>query len=907
MEAVLTNASIEQDILSLDVAQVDVSVPRVESTKSVDTKSTERVSSRHRSRQLNNTTNVSRRLSRIVQQAGSYGRSAFKLRRISMVSATELKIDVLTPKEVATRYIIFHLALVVGFFVSVGAVLFWVENATYAEFTYKSLNQIVNVGHYTIYGVISIACAIFTRRIYKLRSVERQPVQLTMASIAAVYGVISLFEILFEAVMSFRAAEVYNQCRGGSDDSLNIIVRNILNSIQATLFYAVLTQVCRCFKIKEKQQHIAQHKIMRLPISIFCAYSGFRVYVGIANGFILDYLPMTNFVTVLRLQWIKPDESRYLLNTGLVVATCIITFCDLAFSIWAYIEIAAVRASFRRSFIRNISKLLIAFNFFMYYNAQMVFSLVICGQIVTWLLPLNYYADISASGYLRCTGGLAVTFGFKITIAGWLFTAMYACLPIDAVGFCGWFYPTGSAIGSVGCRIRYYAHKADVLQTATFNITDMLKSTITVDPRHFVLEEQIEMFNFSYLAYACGNKDYSQDFLHLHRMIGNSEFALDDHIHDVSSDTHCLVAHSSEKIVVAFRGSMSWKNYKTDFNFGKHRCNSMQLSNIQKPTKPSFKPHNISRPNFCKHKAPWVHGGFWDAYQTVAERVLHRLESMNSENPRAIYFTGHSLGGALATLCSFDAAMRWGSNRVACTTFGCPRVGGNAYKKLYNTLVPTHYRFVNAHDPVCHSPIRSLWDSFTEVGTTILIDSLGNLIIDPNLLEYDTLNNGISGDAHRLTSYQMSLFLWCRRAHPRGFELKFWSHSLQKLREYHGHHPEVLQYLHHQSLFLQARHPQADSKILDAIERLVKPVRKQVGLLHRPILCYSVKESVDLIVKLALVPSEADAVEIGRVMLVKGSIQMIDDPQVFRLDGFFSVTNCFKNNAKVTPIQMGMH
>ncbi|KDO21453.1 hypothetical protein SPRG_21154 [Saprolegnia parasitica CBS 223.65] len=181
-----------------------------------------------------------------------------------------------------------------------------------------------------------------------------------------------------------------------------------------------------------------------------------------------------------------------------------------------------------------------------------------------------------------------------------------------------------------------------------------------------------------------------------------------------------------------------------------------------------------------------------------------------------------------------------------------------------------------------------------------MLDRLGNLVVDPNLLQYDLLNSGISRDAHRLTSYQMALFLWCKRAHSRRFEPKFWSHSLQKLREHHGHVPEVLHYLHQRSLLVRTANDADDDRLLMEISTTVPPTRKTLGLFQRPVVCFATNDTIEALVAAHLVPSEADAVEVGRVLLVKGAIHMTDDPQVFRHDAYFTIV---KRSVKVAPVE----
>lgn len=55
-----------------------------------------------------------------------------------------------------------------------------------------------------------------------------------------------------------------------------------------------------------------------------------------------------------------------------------------------------------------------------------------------------------------------------------------------------------------------------------------------------------------------------------------------------------------------------------------------------------------------------VHGGFQRAYDAVHLRVLTLVEELTSagNEPWEVYVTGHSLGGALATLCAYELATR---------------------------------------------------------------------------------------------------------------------------------------------------------------------------------------------------------------------------------------------------------
>lgn len=66
--------------------------------------------------------------------------------------------------------------------------------------------------------------------------------------------------------------------------------------------------------------------------------------------------------------------------------------------------------------------------------------------------------------------------------------------------------------------------------------------------------------------------------------------------------------------------------------------------------------------------------------------------------------TGHSLGGALATLCAYDVAhLDWKGGKkapVVAVTWASPRVGNKAFKESMNEMVASHVRVANKGDIV---------------------------------------------------------------------------------------------------------------------------------------------------------------------------------------------------------------
>ncbi|MGK0224733.1 MAG: triacylglycerol lipase [Limisphaerales bacterium] len=95
-----------------------------------------------------------------------------------------------------------------------------------------------------------------------------------------------------------------------------------------------------------------------------------------------------------------------------------------------------------------------------------------------------------------------------------------------------------------------------------------------------------------------------------------------------------------------------------------------------------------------------VHQGFYKAYMSVQDEVLAAIAKARDDYGKdtPVFFTGHSLGGALAVVATrLNAAATAG----ACYTYGCPRVGNYEFFKGLKTPI---YRIVNSSDLVPRVP-----------------------------------------------------------------------------------------------------------------------------------------------------------------------------------------------------------
>ena len=115
-----------------------------------------------------------------------------------------------------------------------------------------------------------------------------------------------------------------------------------------------------------------------------------------------------------------------------------------------------------------------------------------------------------------------------------------------------------------------------------------------------------------------------------------------------------------------------------------------------------------------------VHRGFLTALDEVWVEVDQRLQGLATQG-LATWYTGHSLGAALATL----AAVR--RKPDALYTFGSPRVGNKGFVRLLDG-VPAH-RIVNCSDVATTVPARSF--GYRHVGELVFITSAAGLLLNP--------------------------------------------------------------------------------------------------------------------------------------------------------------------------------
>ncbi|HEX7314834.1 MAG TPA: lipase family protein [Pyrinomonadaceae bacterium] len=186
----------------------------------------------------------------------------------------------------------------------------------------------------------------------------------------------------------------------------------------------------------------------------------------------------------------------------------------------------------------------------------------------------------------------------------------------------------------------------------------------------------------------------------------------------------CFVASNNDLAVVAFRGSELTPREGGEHDFG----------NIIKDWV-----RNVDIRTSNSVAGARVHRGFADGVKELWE-VKGLGDLVAGLSPRKVWFTGHSLGGALATAAAARAVSE-GRPLDGLYTFGSPRVGDEVFaanlKRMLGDRGLAHYRFVNGNDVVTTVPLFSKPPvvKFKHVETLKHIDGKGRITDDPSRFE----------------------------------------------------------------------------------------------------------------------------------------------------------------------------
>ncbi|MDF2985479.1 MAG: lipase class 3 [Eubacterium sp.] len=150
-----------------------------------------------------------------------------------------------------------------------------------------------------------------------------------------------------------------------------------------------------------------------------------------------------------------------------------------------------------------------------------------------------------------------------------------------------------------------------------------------------------------------------------------------------------FIAESFDKIIIAFRGTDSFKDNESD----------QDLYQVPYP---------------FVGNAGETHRGFTCIYQSARDQIISELNRLPGQ--KRLYITGYSLGAALVVLAALDIAVNTRFENPIVYTYGSPRTGDPVFAARFNQTVENSIRIFNVHDVIPTIPARKYPPPFTKEG-----------------------------------------------------------------------------------------------------------------------------------------------------------------------------------------------
>ncbi|KAI0557956.1 Lipase domain protein [Gracilaria domingensis] len=688
----------------------------------------------------------------------SYGFSAARKEEaisINLSAKTFTKLEVIGAEEVTKLLWWFHGFILFGILFSIAFVV--LANTVYLRLdsirgtmvryynlpqTYEWVLSVANI--LCFFYAISLAI-VFTSRMLRIRRIDRthEQVWVILLTIAA-----AIYLNPYESVVRIMINADYNLREERWYDPISRMYDSVRDAsfTASTLFYVWAT--VHSYRVLTGKLGVKFYVPKVLLVIVYMLLKQFAFW---RFDIYMSEMPIASMVAMLHLY----KTLNLWPVTGVVFVTLVTAF-ELILVAWIIREIRITRCFLKGKDYTKYRTKQIGIRFFLYHNLTF--------YVVFWLCYLLLLLGLPAGAQLAAMKVFEVTyvevqyvpFGLSILYLSYVTVEAYMNLPSDAIGVRGWLHPQAPRLNGLLEPITYRKREP----------TSQLVQT-----NCFVMETHVIMFNFAWLVYYYNTPKMSK----LSGMRNKFDYEVRKVVVDEGTDTRALIVDGDDRIVVAFRGTSSGRNLRTDL-----KAFHVQLNRIL----PTASGKNTTGELFGSiaqevlesrdGQQAKVHRGFAEAYLSVADEVMHWIKELYDCDPRPVFLTGHSLGGALATICALDCALKYqlGTSDIYVATFGSPRVGNSAFRKVYDELVPASWRVSIAADIVTTLPKVD----YQHVGKKIMLTTAGDLFIDPNSLELSMWSgDSLSFVHHRKASYLLAMRSWCNRHEKGAYRPLFWS------------------------------------------------------------------------------------------------------------------------------------
>lgn len=473
---------------------------------------------------------------------------------------------------------------------------------------------------------------------------------------------------------------------------------------------------------------------------------------------------------------------------------CISFVFELIVSLKILLEYRKTRKVLQNSDYLKYRTQQIGFRFFVYHNLTFYLIYGLLYMLMSLAIPNGFLVFILRSQNQSIFKLPDFEFGIRLMLVAYVSVEAYVNLPADSKGFLNSctiinFFAALFAqprcnrqccAGSSSSGGSEYGNRIE-LEPITYRKREppSLNGIISdLRANCFVMQTHVTLFNFAWLVYYWNTPKVesiklTQDVF---------PFVVADYIADKETDTHVLIIDGSDRIIIAFKGTTSTKNLKTDINMFYSSASSLLPSKDPDGAEDEDDERDAMKSELLKTyswKRAKIHKGFAVAYAAISIKLIRVLKVLQAKKRRPVFLTGHSLGGALATVCSLDIYFRLPMNKkeIFVSTFGAPRVGNRHFQLIYNQSIPIHWRIVVGPDVVAKLPKMG----YKHVGKKVLITVDGDLFIDPNSLELNLWSGDVASILyHRKASYLLAMRAWCERHHGDEYVPEFWPFPVSK-------------------------------------------------------------------------------------------------------------------------------
>lgn len=675
---------------------------------------------------------------------------------INLSSRNCTKLEVVGAKEVAKLlwwfhgFIIFGVAFSIVFVAIANTVYLRLDNLQGVRVRYYSLP----VSYELVLAIANILCFLYalclsvayTSRIVRLRRSDRTHEQvwvilLTVAAAIYLNPYESIVRIMNNAQYDLRQEPLY-EAVSRFHDSLRDA-----SFTASTLFYVWAS--IHSYRVLEGRLGFVFYVPKVLFVVLYMllkqfAFWKFTIY--------MSEMPIASFIAMI---YLYRTLRSWPLSGVLCVAA--VTLYEIVLLTWIVKQIRVTRCVLKaKDYMKHRSKQ-IGVRFFLYHN--LTFYVVFWSCYLLLLLGLPPGAQL-ASKILFNVSYVEVQYvplGLTVLYLSYVTLEAYMKLPADAIGLYGWFRPQPPKVEGLLDRITYRKREVHPHKVQT---------------NCFVMETHAVMFNFAWLVYYYDTGKMSK----LKRIQNSFHHEVHEVVFNKITDTRVLVIDDVTRIIVSFRGTNSSTNLRTDLKA--FRVKVKRIFPSSRATGRIFSDAGMdevvdARMNSRDTELARVHRGFAEAYLSVSSGVMTAIRRLYEGQPRPVFLTGHSLGGALATLCAFDCVwtLNLGPRDIHVATYGSPRVGNAAFRRAYDNVVPASWRVSIAADIITKLPKMD----YEHVGKKVMITTAGDLFIDPNTLELSKWSGDTASFVHhRKSSYLLAMKSWCNRHENGVYRPPFW-------------------------------------------------------------------------------------------------------------------------------------